>query len=410
MSTRLLPEQRSKSRRSARTRFLCGLALIGMLAAAVQACSVPVFRYALDHWTPDAYQLFVFHRGELSEADQSSLEANVLSKQAALANLRVRYVNLDEPLDDPIKQIWEHQNSEQLPLCVLQQPTMQPGLYRQVLASPLAEFNQMRVVDSPIRQQLTQKLVGGTSAVWLYLDSASGENDDELYASVETQLERLQGELKLPEIEPEDLPELATAPEDLKLQFAVLRIGRDDPAEAALIEMLLTTESDLRDPDLKDQPMLFPVFGRGRVLYSLVGKGINEGTIEDAARFLVGACQCTVKAENPGVDLLTPADWDQLVTPTGPIGVDVPLTGLAGFQADTQPDSALVSVSAPDTEDQPDGSVAGSAQDPEPSDDADTVELPAVRDRTPLAWSPWVIVAVLALVAGVVGCAAIPRS
>ena len=44
-----------------------------------------------------------------------------------------------------------------------------------------------------------------------------------------------------------------------------------------LLQMLLNTEDDLKT---MKEPMAIPVFGRGRALYALVGKGINEETIE----------------------------------------------------------------------------------------------------------------------------------
>ncbi len=45
----------------------------------------------------------------------------------------------------------------------------------------------------------------------------------------------------------------------------------------------------------------------------MLGKGINAETIQDAAKFLCGACSCLVKRLNPGVDLLMAADWDAIL-------------------------------------------------------------------------------------------------
>ena len=57
--------------------------------------------------------------------------------------------------------------------------------------------------------------------------------------------------------------------------------------------------------------MAFPVLGRGRVLYALVGKGISEDTIAMASSFVVGPCSCQVKNLNPGFDLLLSVNWDE---------------------------------------------------------------------------------------------------
>jgi len=86
----------------------------------------------------------------------------------------------------------------------------------------------------------------------------------------------------------------------------VIRVRRDDPAEDLLVEMLLRTEPDLMS---YDEPMAFPVFGRGRALYTLIGAGINPDTIQEACLFLTGQCSCLVKEQNPGTDLLMTADW-----------------------------------------------------------------------------------------------------
>ena len=59
--------------------------------------------------------------------------------------------------------------------------------------------------------------------------------------------------------------------------------------------------------------MAFPVIGRGRVLYALVGKGNFEDTIAMASRFVVGPCSCQVKDQNPGFDLLMNVDWDEKI-------------------------------------------------------------------------------------------------
>ena len=78
--------------------------------------------------------------------------------------------------------------------------------------------------------------------------------------------------------------------------------------------MLVRCEPDLAD---RSDPIVFPVFGRGRALLPLIGAGITEKNIQDAAAFLVGPCSCQVKELNPGFDLLLSADWDSLLSTNG---------------------------------------------------------------------------------------------
>jgi hypothetical protein len=77
------------------------------------------------------------------------------------------------------------------------------------------------------------------------------------------------------------------------------------------LNSLLNSEPDLHE--YSDQPLAFPVFGRGIVLYALVGKGISPETIKSASSFIVGPCSCQVKEQNPGFDLLLSHDWDGAV-------------------------------------------------------------------------------------------------
>ena len=61
------------------------------------------------------------------------------------------------------------------------------------------------------------------------------------------------------------------------------------------------------------QPVVFPIFGRGRVLCALSGPNINASGLAECATFLSGACSCQVKELNPGVDLLMHVNWDELL-------------------------------------------------------------------------------------------------
>ena len=57
------------------------LAAFFLAAGPASACNVPVFRYALERWKPDAYEVHVFHKGPLSERDRAAVR--LLERQAA---------------------------------------------------------------------------------------------------------------------------------------------------------------------------------------------------------------------------------------------------------------------------------------------------------------------------------------
>ena len=105
-------------------------------------------------------------------------------------------------------------------------------------------------------------------------------------------------------------PGMRAVPVWHSLRMSMISVAREDKKEKLFVEMLRRSQSDsLAD----DEPVVFAVFGRGRVLCAFSGREINAGNLEDAAKFLAGPCSCQVKELNPGVDLLMGADWESVV-------------------------------------------------------------------------------------------------
>jgi hypothetical protein len=169
----------------------------------------------------------------------------------------------------------------------------------------LSEESYSSIVSSPLRQKIGARLAKGEAAVWILLESGDAEKDGSAHETLTAQLASLAGTL--------ELPASVDAKTDIPISFAIERLARSDPAEVLLINMLLSTEPDLRDPEFDGLPMVFPVFGRGRVLYALIGEGINPDTIREACEFLTGACSCEIKDLNPGADLLLAMDWKSAI-------------------------------------------------------------------------------------------------
>lgn len=331
-------------------RFLTSLAVLGALltSTVIWACSVPVFRYALERWPADKYNAVVFHRGKLN-ADQQKLVAQ-FDKEGAIgqksANVELRLVNLDTKPAPEDLELWKKQKSETIPLLVVRTPLPAPVLDG-FWSGELNEENLTRLIDSPLRQNIAKQLINGQTAVWVFLESGNPEKDKAAFELLTKELKRMEKTLKLPEIEQADIEQglVSVSPDSLKLKFSVKKCSREDSAETYFTQMLLATENDLKD--FNDEPMALPVFGRGRVLYALIGKGINAGTIEQACRDLTGPCTCQVKDQNPGTDLLMAVNWENLVTPSTEDKKELPpLTGLIGFSKDSKDASEKLKMSA----------------------------------------------------------------
>ena len=290
--------------------------LLIAVSTAALACNVPVFRYALERWPADPYEIIVLHDGEMDSADQALLDTlrKASKSSSGTVNCSVRAVDVESSDDSSLKQLWlENRLETGKPLLALMYPRNAREVPdRLVGVKPMNDQSVHQLLDSPVRRAVTEKLLSGDSAVWIFVPCGDKSQDEIAYRTLTEQAKRNQESLELPpqeEIEADEFFRRET-PIELRVGFSVVTLNRDDPEEQALLEMLLASEPDLEE---LNQPMAFPVIGRGRVLYALVGKGIFEDTIAIASRFVVGPCSCQVKDQNPGFDLLMNVDWDEKI-------------------------------------------------------------------------------------------------
>lgn len=187
---------------------------------------------------------------------------------------------------------------------------------------PMTEPNVKRMIDSPVRQELRKRLLTGESAIWVLLESGDKAKDEAASKLLVEALRAAEGKLELPDgvITQEEAAnpdatrhkhkenaDVLQSDLPLKIAFSMLRVSRADEAESALMAMLMHIEPDLEE--FEQEPMVFPVFGRGRALEPLIGKGIHADNVLETAAYLCGACSCEIKEQNPGIDLLMAADW-----------------------------------------------------------------------------------------------------
>jgi hypothetical protein len=298
-----------------------------LAAQSSEACQVPVFRYALERWRPDPYQLVIVHEGNMTGEQKSKLvhlEESLVGPNGPVVNLRFDRIDLAKEKDQLER--WENLHKEQnTPMTA---HLFYPFQGFEADTSPIwsgafTKTNLDAILDSPLRRELVKRIMAGNSAIWLFLESGNKERDDELFKKLENYARIAQKEIAIPkgviQRSAFEDPDLVLGPEDeenvlessvpLKIAFSIHRLSREDPKEAVLLTMLMNLEEDLLDEEFADQPMLFSVFGKGRVLLPLVGKGINEENTLGDCSYLCGPCSCQVKNQNPGMDLLVKADW-----------------------------------------------------------------------------------------------------
>jgi hypothetical protein len=286
------------------------LLLLPLAAAPAPACSIPVFRYALERWKPSTYELLIFHHGPQPESGLALKRR--LEQPGMTANLDIAFLDPAGKLDEDQKVLWSRQGkSPALPRAVLRYPESEakaPDAWAGPLAADLGAL-----LDSPARRQLVELLSSGASVVFVVLESGDRKVDQAALGLLKKELPGLEKTVKLPEPSDEGPQLLSAVP--LRVSFPVLRVSRADPAERLFVRILVGSEAEL---EKAIGPIVFPVFGRGRALAGLCGKDLNAKELESVVTFLCGACSCRVKELNPGTDLLIAADWDGKIAGKSP--------------------------------------------------------------------------------------------
>ena len=253
----------------------------GCVLGAVEACTVPVFRYALDHWPPDAFRLEA--PKEWMESDQASALKKLLSE----TQTEIEFVPTEKEgavarliLSDQEKTVlWSGALDEKAP----------------------------ELFTSPARLQIANHLLAGESMVWVMVSSGDEEKDKAFEERFKARLEYLASVATIPIQDPTD-PEnnLGPGPE-LRVGLSFLKVSRDDAKEQMFIRALAGPDKELAE---SGKGFGAVVFGRGRILGVWPTEDLDDEGIDEVSLYLLQACSCTVKNLNPGWDLLFAFDWD----------------------------------------------------------------------------------------------------
>src|SRR3954470_20497328 len=89
---------------------LCLLGLCLVLPQRASACTVPVFRYALERWELTPYDLLVYHRGPLPADMQAALKA--WTDAPTKANVEITLIDLGGKMTAEQSQLWEREGDK----------------------------------------------------------------------------------------------------------------------------------------------------------------------------------------------------------------------------------------------------------------------------------------------------------
>jgi len=178
-----------------------------------------------------------------------------------------------------------------------------------VWEAPLSIQNLDKIMNSPAREEFVDKILNGDSLVFLLLEGSNSKQNNRIANVILTNISLLENKIKLPheytDISKEDLKIYDT---NIVFKLSMMRLSRTNLQEKVFINIL--TKSLPKSIYKQSDPIVFPVFARGRMLSAFREKDVNYKTLRRACEYVAGECSCEIKSGNPGFDIFIPTGWD----------------------------------------------------------------------------------------------------
>lgn len=329
-----------------------GFALLVVSATITQACKVPVFRYALERWPADNYGIVAVVNGERDQATAKAIAA-LQSLAKSDANITTEIIDLAKLTEAELWQVEGLENTDQTPLLQVFYPE-RDGQRRICWTGELTPDNVNAWIDSPLRSQIVTEIQSGVSAVWVLVEGPDDAQNAHLFGELESSLAEAMKTISIPDgvIDRKtagsylkdhpgsSMDDVLRCDIPLQIKFTALRLKRDNADETAFRAMVSGWTEQV------ETPFVFPIFGRGRMIEPLTADAFEQSSVIAACRYLVGECSCSVKALNPGVDLILKTNWqailgDQIVmVAAADVALPTELTIPPGRPGATEPTTA----------------------------------------------------------------------
>jgi hypothetical protein len=293
---------------------VCIVVCLVAAAAAVPAaaCNTPVHRFALYNWESSPYWVVHLHAGAAG-AGAAAIERRLaaLAEEAPAPNVAFVSVGVDnaeqlEAAPPFVREARERHREEPLPIDLV---FNSHGV--EIFAGRLSEKDVDGLVDSPARRRLLEQLSASDHALLLFVPGLSGEENARARAEVEKTRALAEKEIgrRAGDLGDAPAPDAAAtggvpAAARGRVEFFELAASESD---LWLLRQLHAVEP--LEPEEKDGPLVFGIYGRARALEPYIGDGIAAENLLEMVMFMNGPCSCEVKGLNPGVDLVARWDW-----------------------------------------------------------------------------------------------------
>ncbi|HBC89111.1 MAG TPA: hypothetical protein DCZ94_19405 [Lentisphaeria bacterium] len=303
--------------------------------SAISADNLPLYRMGLEKWEPDHFRAVVIYGTENSaglEQGIAFLEGRTRDRVGGL-NLVVGKADIKDRsiIDKRTSEILRTFKPDRFPFTIIYFPQVSDvdiPLWAGYLTVQAGEL----ICDSPARREIARRILKGEWAVWLFIKSGNEEKDGRA-------LQILSDELKAAPAAGtpgEDSSRDAILPGLNHARMSIIMVSRDDKSELILLEMLNCIEPEIMSAG--NEPVIAPVYGRGRVLDIFSGDEISGENLRKNIRMLEMEQPSGIKQPASGADLLIAVNWTAFIR--GELHVDKDLPSLKPHDANDVIDSA----------------------------------------------------------------------
>lgn len=340
----------------------CVLLLAGLIASAqvsapaasAEPASAPAAasRVGFWKWKPDYYRAVVIYNAENPvESDEGlkAIQAKTEDKTRSL-NLSLRKIDVTDKanIDEKTTEVLKIAEPEKFPFTIIYFPE-NSDVENPLWTGHVTLEEADTVADSPARREIARRLLKGESAVWLLIESGVEYKDYRILKLLSEEIKNIGsnpsgGETPVP-------PKTDGAKEENKpgkhVKMSIMRISRDDTAEKSLLNMLNFIEPEIMN--VSNEPVLVPVYARGRVLELFPNDEINRDNIRNTIGLLAGENIDRETGLKTGTALLLSVNWDGFTDRK--LSIDEELPALRDYSDNFSLDDIFPSenLSAPDS-------------------------------------------------------------
>lgn len=217
---------------------LSAIALL-FLVSVVFACDTPVYRYALERWMPDPFDIIIFHQGPFQPEENQYVEDLIKKGFGERSGWYIREVDIKGKLDPETQKIYQKHKTGLKPPFIVVRQLQKDGHLDTLWKGAYSKDSIEKLLHSKARTEVSERIAKG-DIVWILLESADPIKNEGVAKILDAELPKLQVDLKpsVPAVEKEE-GEVDTSLPPRPLSLSMLRISKQNPDEEFFAKFLL---------------------------------------------------------------------------------------------------------------------------------------------------------------------------